>query len=325
MARQINGHVGTFASIEALTAKFPPSESIGCSANVGTSIPYTKAWCDGNTWSGFDSTDVSRLNSTLFNDGTRDVLRLPANSWLQLGVSSQGSGKELINFTEVNTNTTSAGRPTLMLVEQAINPAAGGTFDWHGIDAKSYGGGSNANFSANSGIYSVEGKTQFSGTAGQTMGKTVGVFGSSMGTGSSYTLNLSIGVQGETQNTGAGTTVAGRAFSAKSPNVTAGAITTAYGFYAEDFTTAGTNYSIYTNAGRVQFFGNVAVPAGGTAGVGVAMSSTANLGVFFGSGAPTLSAAQGSLYMRTDGSSTSTRLYVNTNGSTGWTAVTTAA
>jgi hypothetical protein len=41
--------------------------------------------------------------------------------------------------------------------------------------------------------------------------------------------------------------------------------------------------------------------------------------VFTGSGAPTLSAAKGSLYLRTDGSSTSTRVYVNTNGTTGWT------
>jgi hypothetical protein len=68
-----------------------------------------------------------------------------------------------------------------------------------------------------------------------------------------------------------------------------------------------------------------AMPAGGTAGAGIRMSSTTNFGVFFGSGAPTLSAAQGSLYLRSDGSSTSTRMYVNTNGSTTWTAVTTAA
>lgn len=74
-----------------------------------------------------------------------------------------------------------------------------------------------------------------------------------------------------------------------------------------------------------RFLAGTAVPAGGTAGLGLKMSSTTNLGVFFGSGAPTLSAAQGSLYIRTDGSSTSTRLYVNTNGSTGWTNVTTAA
>lgn len=68
-----------------------------------------------------------------------------------------------------------------------------------------------------------------------------------------------------------------------------------------------------------------AVPAGGATGSGLKLSSTTNLGIFFGSGVPTLSAAQGSLYIRTDGSSTSTRMYVNTNGTTGWTAVTTAS
>ena len=77
--------------------------------------------------------------------------------------------------------------------------------------------------------------------------------------------------------------------------------------------------------GAVSAYTGTAVPAGGTAGVGVKVSSTSNLGVFFGSGAPTLAAAQGSLYLRTDGSSVSTRLYVNTNGSTTWTNVTTAA
>ena len=46
---------------------------------------------------------------------------------------------------------------------------------------------------------------------------------------------------------------------------------------------------------------------------------------FDNNGVPTLIAAKGSLYLRTDGSSTSTRLYVNTNGTTGWTAVTTAS
>ncbi len=68
----------------------------------------------------------------------------------------------------------------------------------------------------------------------------------------------------------------------------------------------------------------IAIPAGGTAGAGLMVSSTANFGVFFGSGAPTLSAAKGSLYLRSDGSTTNDRMYVNTNGSTTWTAVTTA-
>ena len=50
----------------------------------------------------------------------------------------------------------------------------------------------------------------------------------------------------------------------------------------------------------------------------------AGYGLFAGSGAPTISAIKGSLYMRTDGSSSSTRLYVN-NGTTTWVAVTTAS
>lgn len=59
-----------------------------------------------------------------------------------------------------------------------------------------------------------------------------------------------------------------------------------------------------------------AIPAGGTTGSGVKFSSTANYGVFFGSGAPSLSAAQGSLYLRSDGAP-----YYNNNGSTGWTSL----
>lgn len=85
-----------------------------------------------------------------------------------------------------------------------------------------------------------------------------------------------------------------------------------------------TTYATFNTSG-LQLLGAVAVPAGGTAGTGIKLSSTANLGVFFGSGVPSLSAAQGSLYLRTDGSTTATRLYVNTNGTTGWTNVVTAA
>jgi len=47
--------------------------------------------------------------------------------------------------------------------------------------------------------------------------------------------------------------------------------------------------------------------------------------VFAGEGAPTLSAAKGSLYSRLDGSTTNDRLYINTDGGTTWTAVITAA
>lgn len=80
-------------------------------------------------------------------------------------------------------------------------------------------------------------------------------------------------------------------------------------------------------AGRFVIMGATATPAGGSAGLGLAFGSTSGFGIYIGSGAPTLSAAQGSLYLRSDGSSTSTRAYINNSAGSGttWTAITTAA
>lgn len=75
----------------------------------------------------------------------------------------------------------------------------------------------------------------------------------------------------------------------------------------------GTSVSL-TGAGTI--YNATAIPAGGTAGTGYKFSSTSNYGIFFGSGVPTLSAAQGSIYLRSDGTP-----YYNTNGTTGWTAI----
>jgi hypothetical protein len=83
--------------------------------------------------------------------------------------------------------------------------------------------------------------------------------------------------------------------------------------------------AVISAVGAATILSGTAIPVGGTAGAGYKMSSTTNLGIFFGSGAPTLNAAQGSLYLRTDGSTTTTRMYVNTDGASTWTAVTTAA
>lgn len=64
--------------------------------------------------------------------------------------------------------------------------------------------------------------------------------------------------------------------------------------------------------------------AGGAAGF-IGTNVAAGMGIYFGSGAPTVAAAKGSLYLRSDGSGTGDRAYINTNGSTTWTALTTAA
>ena len=75
--------------------------------------------------------------------------------------------------------------------------------------------------------------------------------------------------------------------------------------------------------GNVTADSGTAPVAGGAAAF--LATSTAGFGIYFGSGAPTVAAAKGSLYLRTDGTTTNDRAYINTNGSTTWTALTTAA
>jgi hypothetical protein len=69
--------------------------------------------------------------------------------------------------------------------------------------------------------------------------------------------------------------------------------------------------------GAIKSMSATAIPAGGTAGAGFMFSSTANFGTIFGSGAPTASAARGSLYLRSDGGGP----YVNTDGATAWSTI----
>lgn len=57
----------------------------------------------------------------------------------------------------------------------------------------------------------------------------------------------------------------------------------------------------------------------------VAIPAATQPSIVAGTGAPTYSAKKGTLYIRLDGSSTSTRLYINTDGATTWTNFTSAA
>jgi hypothetical protein len=80
-----------------------------------------------------------------------------------------------------------------------------------------------------------------------------------------------------------------------------------------------------SKAGTIRLFEGLAAPSGGSTNARVLMGSD-NIGIYIGIGVPTVSAAQGSLYLRGDGGSTSTRLYVNSSSVSGttWTNVTTA-
>lgn len=93
---------------------------------------------------------------------------------------------------------------------------------------------------------------------------------------------------------------------------------------------------------QVKANGDIVMPGGGQTVVGTctARSGTATtaggsaqafgmgtvgIGFSFGSGAPSTSRPKGSVYLRTDGSTTNDRLYVATDSAGTWTAVTTAA
>ena len=81
---------------------------------------------------------------------------------------------------------------------------------------------------------------------------------------------------------------------------------------------------LYTSA-LAHVAGDVAAPAGGSTTAVIRMGNLATFGIYFGTGAPTVSAAKGSLYLRRDGTTTNNRAYINTDGGTTWTALTTAA
>jgi len=158
------------------------------------------------------------------------------------------------------------------------------------------------------------------GAASNTVGLSFTATGAGTGTG---TVRLNVQGSGKTVAGAASgsftyTTTTSQTFAAVT--VLAGTVTVSarYNLYM-----AGTAANYFN--GDLTVYGSTAIPAGGTAGSGYKLSSTANFGVFFGSGAPTLSAARGSLYLRSDGTTTNNRMYVNTDGATTWTAVTTAA
>ncbi len=79
-----------------------------------------------------------------------------------------------------------------------------------------------------------------------------------------------------------------------------------------------------TSSGYLWACSGTSLPAGGADGVALYLSN-GNFGVYGGSGAPTVVADKGTLYLRSDGSGVNDRMYINTNGSNTWTAVVTVA
>lgn len=81
-------------------------------------------------------------------------------------------------------------------------------------------------------------------------------------------------------------------------------------------------YVTADDSGAVHIKTQATTTAGGES---VITMGSAAFAICVGSGAPTLAAKKGSLYLRADGTSSTTRAYVATSGTGAWTAITTAA
>jgi hypothetical protein len=66
-----------------------------------------------------------------------------------------------------------------------------------------------------------------------------------------------------------------------------------------------------------------ATPAAGSTAARLLFGTTAGFGIYYGSGAPTVVAAQGSLYLRSDGTGADERAYIATDGAGAWTPIVT--
>jgi len=86
----------------------------------------------------------------------------------------------------------------------------------------------------------------------------------------------------------------------------------------------GTERMRLDGGGDITIRSDIATPAGGSTSARLLFGTTAGFGIYYGSGAPTVSAASGSIYIRTDNAGASLRLYSNTTGSTTWAAITSA-
>ncbi len=85
------------------------------------------------------------------------------------------------------------------------------------------------------------------------------------------------------------------------------------------------NFAIQTGVGLVNLYGASAATAHGSITNAFTFGTSPGvLGVYFGSSTPAISAGKGSLYLRTDGTGVADRAYINTDGGTTWTALTTA-
>lgn len=87
----------------------------------------------------------------------------------------------------------------------------------------------------------------------------------------------------------------------------------------------GAGLEVYSGSSAATFTYGLSLSNATLATGGLDIELVAGVGILSGAGAPSATAPQGTLYLRTNGTTTNDRAYINTDGATTWTALTTAA
>lgn len=174
---------------------------------------------------------------------------------------------------------------------------------------------------------------------GTTAINTAGAAVTTIGTGGTGAVNIG-NTTGNTAVTGTLTasagfiaTTGGLTVSAGGASITGATTINTAGGASTTIGTGGTGVVNIGNAtGNTSFTGSIQTTSAVTSGGNVILN-TANTAFVFqngiqiisGTGAPGVNAPQGSLYLRTDGSTVNDRAYIATNGTGAWTPITTSA
>lgn len=190
---------------------------------------------------------------------------------------------------------------------QVTGGAGGATSGIGGAATVTAGAGINGNSAG--GVASATGGAG-QGSAAGGVGKVVGGVGGATGAGGAA--QVTGGAGGASSGTGGAVTVVAGAGSGG--NATGGAVTISGG--AKNGSGANGSVTIQSAYAPV---------AGGGTSAAILCTSTALLGLYFGTGDPTFSAAKGSIYSKTDAATSATRIFVATDAVGTWAAFTAAS
>lgn len=321
--RKIENGEGIFASyfntdLKLATYATTRLTILNSNGNVGIATENPQTRLDivvpstGTTLTGVNRYAGIHLDQTNTNDEFVGITTSATTSGTQGGILFQGSGAYGTKIHFLTTDQYAAGMQNRMTIDSYGNVGIGNTNPGLKLSVGTTGTGSDGIniINLNNGAYgSLHAQGSVGGVASWANGFVVEGVPASTGNTilSSYTGNLSLHTaRTERLRIESGGDVSITSTTASS-STTTGALKVAGG--------VGIVGSLYANSTAV---------GGAASGTPIIIGTASSIGIYVTSAVPTFSAAKGSLCINTGATAANTRLYINNNGTTGWSAVTSA-